>query len=1472
VATATTVNSSTLAIPSDPTDLGATVSGQTTINLRWTAPTNNGGSTLSGYRLEVSTDGTTFTTLVASHSSTSYSHTGLSANVTRYYQVRAVNTTGQSLPSNIASATTGSASVPDAPTGLSATPVGQTQIDLEWTAPSNTGGSPITGYRIQVSTDGGTSFSDLVENTGNQNTSYRHTGLALLTTRQYRVYARNVQGESTSPSNTATATTQGVTAPDAPTALTIAASGRTILVASVAASGTTIDSSTLTVPSDPTALTARASGRTLIQLTWAAPTTDGGAPITGYVLEWSADGTTNWQPVSPAHSGALTTYRDRGLSPSTTRHYQVRAINTNGNGTYSVSANATTVNATTVTVPSDPTGLMATVSGQTIINLTWDEPANNGGSAITGYLVEWSPDGRSSWAPVSPAHTGTGRAYSDTGLAPNTMRHYRVYAQNTPGTSLPSEIATATSGAATVPDAPTGLTATADGKTAIRVAWAAPTNTGGSAITSYRVQWSPDGSSNSWQDVSPAHSGISRTYSDTGLPQGTTRHYRVYASNTVGESTSASAPARATTLDVPGPPTGLTATPDGRTTINLRWIAPENTGGSVITGYQVQVSADGSTDSWAELVASQTATTYSHTGLSAGDTRYYRVFAINAQGNSSPSETKSATTESSGGGGDGGGSGGGGGGSGGGDGGGGGGSGGGDGDPPTATRPDAPTSLTVTAAGRTALQLTWTAPTRDGGASITGYRIEVSPTGTSDWAELKDDTESTSTTFIHRGLSANATRHYRVRAINPQGAGATSEVASGTTSADLALPGDPTNLMVAPSGRTLIALTWTAPADNGGAEITGYQIDVGQESSTQEPAMKRTQDPVLTWTTLVPNTGTAETRYIHRGLDPNTTRYYRVQAINSLGTGEATMAESATTVDATTLAIPSDPLELTATLDNPSTVLLGWNAPADDGGSSITGYKVQVSTDQFSTFTELVASQTTYTHTGLPKNAVRQYRVIAINEQGNSLPSNVAQVGEVLPTLSFKVASATVAESAGTVTISVNISPAATDGVPITYRTGGSATLGSDYSVDQRSNDLVVTLIDDEIHESTETIVLTLTESERYQITAPSTYRLTITDDDEAIFGFATSISDQSWVQGTYIRALLLPEAVYGRAPYTYTLAPELPKGLTFDADSRNVTGTPVKVTPTATYTYTVTDADEQVSTLTFTVEVTPPPVLALADTMHRQIYVLGQPIKEVVFAKAQGGIPPYQYRVAPALPEGIVFDSATQTLSGTPETLASPQQFTYTVTDSLQAQVQVGFSLEVYTIFFEEQIESQTYVIGVPLENLVLPEVTGAKPPVAYTLTLLDLPLGFTFDLESRAIRGTPIEGAPPTELTWKATDVYGARDSLKFTVEVVTPQAAGDREGLPEAFAVHSNYPNPFRDQTALMFDLPWPATVQVEVLDMIGRRIYVMVTERNAGWKQTVELRNLSLSSGVYLYRLQVDAQDEVAVHVGRFMRMR
>ncbi len=85
------------------------------------------------------------------------------------------------------------ATAPEMPTGLTATPMGQNQIDLSWTAPAD-GGSPITGYTFEYSTDGGTTWSDPAAT--DSMTGHSHTGLMAATTYTYRVTAMNAVGSS----------------------------------------------------------------------------------------------------------------------------------------------------------------------------------------------------------------------------------------------------------------------------------------------------------------------------------------------------------------------------------------------------------------------------------------------------------------------------------------------------------------------------------------------------------------------------------------------------------------------------------------------------------------------------------------------------------------------------------------------------------------------------------------------------------------------------------------------------------------------------------------------------------------------------------------------------------------------------------------------------------------------------------------------------------------------------------------------------------------------------------------------------------------------------------------------------------------------------------------------------------------------------------------------------------------------------
>ena len=99
-----------------------------------------------------------------------------------------------------------SATAPGAPTGLTVSHVGGTQLALSWTAPASDGGSAITGYKIERETPTGNGFSTLVADTGDTSTTYTNTSLSLNTQYNYRVSAINAIGTSSASSSAAQTT------------------------------------------------------------------------------------------------------------------------------------------------------------------------------------------------------------------------------------------------------------------------------------------------------------------------------------------------------------------------------------------------------------------------------------------------------------------------------------------------------------------------------------------------------------------------------------------------------------------------------------------------------------------------------------------------------------------------------------------------------------------------------------------------------------------------------------------------------------------------------------------------------------------------------------------------------------------------------------------------------------------------------------------------------------------------------------------------------------------------------------------------------------------------------------------------------------------------------------------------------------------------------------------------------------------
>jgi titin len=846
----------------------------------------------TGYRVERTADGTNWSVIGTRGANVlTFADAGLTANTIYSYRVVAYNTGGDGQAAS-ATATT----LLPAPTGLTTSGASASQINLTWTNQASE-----TGYRVERSTDLRTWV--IVTTVGADVTSYSNTGLVGGFAYAYRVRAVNAGGVST-PSASSTA---------------------------------------WTMPLAP-ALVATPTADTQVSLAWTNV-----AGETNYILQRSADGSTNWTTVaSPTVNVA--TYLASGLTGDTTYHYRVIAHNASGD-----SAASNVVSPRTL-LPA-PGGLTGASSSASQINLTWADSTGE-----SGYRVDRSVDGRSWYVMATLGANVT--SWSNTGLVAGYAYAYRVRAINAGGVSVGAAATTWT-----LPAAP-GLVAAAASDTQINLAW---TNVAGE--TNYVLQRSGDGSTNwttvasptvnvvaaqntgltadtryyyrviahntsgdstpsavvggrtlvptvanavatgasatqinlSWDD-STGETGywIERwngkasvliatvaadvhTYANAGLVAGTTYYYRVRAVNAGGASLMNTF-AAATTIPLA---TTLTATATSTTAIRLNWT---NVLGE--TGYKVERSADGT--NWTTLTTTGAdVLTYTNTGLTTDTPYYYRVTAFNASGNAAASAVRT-----------------------------------------TRTLMAAPSGLAASAPSATQVNLTWNDSTGE-----TGYMVERSLNGGVTWTALAA-VGANVTSYSNTGLVGGYGYAYRVRA---QNAGGYSD--AGTSATALTRPATAA-LAAAAASPTQMNLLWTNVAGE-----TGYRVERSADGTN--------------WS-LLTNAAVNVVSSYQTGLTADTLYYYRVTPYNASGDGATTTVSRRTVL--------ASPTGVAVTAVNPTTATVTWNNVTGE-----TGYRIERwSGRSWAAVAVVAANVTTYTNTGLVKGTQYYFRVRAINAGGDS--------------------------------------------------------------------------------------------------------------------------------------------------------------------------------------------------------------------------------------------------------------------------------------------------------------------------------------------------------------------------------------------------------------------------------------------------------------------------------------------------------
>jgi hypothetical protein len=428
----------------------------------------------------------------------------------------------------------------------------------------------------------------------------------------------------------------------------------------------------------------------------------------------------------------------------------------------------------------------------------------------------------------------------------------------------------------------------------------------------------------------------------TGLTNGQSYTFQVTTTTSVGVSQPASVgPIVPTTGPTPpDQPTNVTAAPgNGQATVSFS--PPASNGGSPITGYTVTSSPGGHTNSG-------TSSPIVVSGLTNGQSYTFTVKATNAIGTGPDSSPSNAVTPR--------------------------------------TVPGEPTAVTATP-GNGQATVGFTAPADNGGAAITGYTVVASPGG--------QTATGSGSGIVVGGLTNGTSYTFTVKATNAAGDGPFSSPSNAVTPSTV--PGEPTGVGGTP-GDSLVSVTFTPPADDGGAAISGYTVTASPGGATA--------------------TGTGSPIVVDE-LANGTAYTFTVTATNAAGPGAASAASG----PITPRTVPGAPTGTAATPGNAqATVTFG--PPSSNGGAPITSYTATA----FPGGQTATGAGSPLTVTGLTNGVAYTFTVKATNAAGSGPAS--PESNEVTPGAPVVVPGAPTGATAspGNGQAAVSFTPPADDG------------------------------------------------------------------------------------------------------------------------------------------------------------------------------------------------------------------------------------------------------------------------------------------------------------------------------------------------------------------------------------------------------------------------------------------------------------
>lgn len=366
---------------------------------------------------------------------------------------------------------------PSAPQSLVATP-DNAKVLLSWKAPASNGGARISGYSVFFASSASGPWQKFGSDVKKGRVTV--TGLTNGTPYWFRVTAKNKVG-----------------------------TGRAVVTAEAVVP--------LALPSEPLEVTA-VPGNGSATVSWKAPATDGGLPLTDYVVHHSTSATGPWTEFAVTNSLVAVA---SGLTNGTPYWFRVSARNEAGTG-----LPAQFGSITPRTVPQPPLDVVGT-PGDGTVDVAWKPPAFNGGASITGYTVAYATSPTGPW--FSIINDSKKLSAAATGLKNGTPYWFQVYATNAAGIGSPAVLSGSIT-PRTIPLSPQDVAVTAgDGK--LTATWKAPAFDGGVPVTGYTASYATS-VQGPWTAFATDTTALTATA--TGLTNGTQYWVRVLAKNSAG--------------------------------------------------------------------------------------------------------------------------------------------------------------------------------------------------------------------------------------------------------------------------------------------------------------------------------------------------------------------------------------------------------------------------------------------------------------------------------------------------------------------------------------------------------------------------------------------------------------------------------------------------------------------------------------------------------------------------------------------------------------------------------------------------------------------------------------------------------------------------------------------------------------------------------------------------------------------------